>query len=63
LAPAPASSAGPAEGKYRVARGGSFGHFPRACRSAARASFNPAYQLDQLGLSVAMDIDPNAPRR
>jgi formylglycine-generating enzyme required for sulfatase activity len=67
-APAPSSSAatdpaGPEQGKYRVARGGSYGHFARACRSAARASFNPAYQLDQLGLRVAMDIDPNDPRR
>ena len=46
---------GAAEGKYRVARGGSWGHFPRACRSAARANFNPAYQLDQLGLRVVME--------
>jgi len=46
---------GPATGGYRVARGGSWGHFARACRSAARASFNPAYQLDQVGLRVVME--------
>jgi len=49
---------GPAEGKYRVVRGGSFGHFPRACRSAARASQNPAYQLQQVGLRVVMETPP-----
>jgi formylglycine-generating enzyme required for sulfatase activity len=54
---------GPAEGKYRLARGGSFAHFPRACRSAARSSYNPAYQLDQLGLRAVMEIDPNSQRR
>ena len=50
---------GPVSGKYRVARGGSWGHFARACRSAARANFNPAYQLEHLGLRVLMD--PNDP--
>jgi formylglycine-generating enzyme required for sulfatase activity len=51
---------GPASGKARVARGGSFGHFARAARSAARASINPAYGLRRVGLRVVMN-DPNHP--
>ena len=54
---------GPATGTYRVARGGSWRHFARACRSAARASFNPAYQLDQLGLRVLMEPTNNGEGR
>jgi len=54
--------AGPPEGKARVVRGGSFGHFARACRSAARASYNPAYGLDRVGLRVVME-DPNTQNR
>ena len=50
-----ADPTGPAAGTSRVARGGSCKHFARACRSAARASYNPAYQLQQLGLRVVMD--------
>ena len=55
--------AGPATGTYRVARGGSWGHFARAARSAARASFNPAYQLDTLGLRVVMEPTQPKPGR
>jgi formylglycine-generating enzyme required for sulfatase activity len=53
--------AGPAEGAggARVVRGGSWGHFARACRSAARASFNPAYPLERVGLRVI--IGPQSP--
>jgi len=52
---------GPAEGAgARVVRGGSWGHFARACRGAARASFNPAYPLDRLGLRVI--IEPDSPK-
>ena len=54
---------GPAEGNARVVRGGSWGHFARACRSAARASFNPAYPLERVGLRVIIEtqaqISPN----
>jgi len=54
---------GPAEGKARVVRGGSWGHFARACRSAARASFNPAYPLERVGLRVIIEtkaqVSPN----
>jgi formylglycine-generating enzyme required for sulfatase activity len=60
LGPAPAGDpAGPAEGNARVVRGGSWGHFARACRSAARASFNPAYPLERVGLRVI--IEPKSP--
>ena len=48
---------GPAEGTARVVRGGSWGHFPRACRSAARASFNPAYPLERVGLRVIIQTN------
>ena len=62
LGSAPAvDPAGPAEGagNARVVRGGSWGHFARACRSAARASFNPAYPLERVGLRVI--IEPESP--
>ena len=60
LGPAQAvDPAGPAEGNARVVRGGSWGHFARACRSAARASFNPAYPLEWIGLRVI--IEPESP--
>jgi len=42
----------------RVVRGGSWAHFPRACRGAARASYNPAYQLDSVGLRVVIEPGP-----
>jgi len=62
LGAAPATDpASPAAGKQRVARGGSWGHFARACRSAARASYNPAYQLRHLGLRVVMETDSSRP--
>jgi formylglycine-generating enzyme required for sulfatase activity len=62
LGAAPAvDPAGPAEGAggARVVRGGSWGHFGRACRGAARASFNPAYPLERVGLRVI--IEPKSP--
>jgi formylglycine-generating enzyme required for sulfatase activity len=62
LGAAPAvDPAGPAEGAggARVVRGGSWGHFGRACRGAARASFNPAYPLERVGLRVI--IEPRSP--
>ena len=43
------------EGKTRVARGGSWLHFPRACRSAARASVRPASGPRHVGFRVVMD--------
>ena len=47
---------GPAEGKYQVIRGGSWGYFLRACRSAARSSALPSYQLIQTGFRVVMEL-------
>ena len=46
---------GAKEGNTRVARGGSWLHFPRACRSAARASVRPASGPQHLGFRVVMD--------
>jgi formylglycine-generating enzyme required for sulfatase activity len=53
-------STAPATGALRVARGGSWGHFARACRSAARVGFNAAYQLDRVGFRVLMELPPAA---
>ena len=50
-----ADPVGPPAGKARVARGGSWGHFGRAARSAARASFNPAYPLARVGVRAVME--------
>jgi len=47
---------GPAEGKYRVIRGGSWDYFARGCRCAARSSAPPSYQLKQTGLRVVMEL-------
>ena len=47
---------GPAEGKYHVMRGGSWGYFLRACRNAARSSALPAYQFIQTGFRVVMEL-------
>jgi len=51
---------GPAEGKTRVARGGSCMHFARACRSAARTGERPASGPKHMGFRVAMDADNTA---
>jgi len=47
---------GPAEGKYRVVRGGSWSSFERACRCAARSSVPVSYQLKQTGFRVLMEV-------
>ena len=44
--------AGPAEGKGRVVRGGSFASLERGCRSASRSSTPAAYQMKTVGLRV-----------
>jgi len=46
---------GPAEGKLRVARGGSWLHFPRACRSAARLPVRPASGPSNMSFRVVME--------
>ena len=46
---------GPGQGKTRVARGGSWLHFPRACRSAARMSVRPASGPGHVSFRVVMD--------
>ena len=51
---------GPAEGKTRVARGGSCMHFARACRSAARMGERPASGPQHMGFRVVMDADNTA---
>jgi formylglycine-generating enzyme required for sulfatase activity len=47
---------GQGEGTYRVVRGGSWSHFARACRCAARSSVPESYQLRQTGLRVVMEV-------
>jgi len=47
---------GPAEGKARVVRGGSFASLARGCRSASRSSHPPAYQMPSVGFRVVMEI-------
>jgi len=47
---------GPAKGKYRVIRGGSWSHFNRSSRSAARSSAPASYQQIQTGFRVVMEV-------
>jgi formylglycine-generating enzyme required for sulfatase activity len=46
---------GPAEGKGRVVRGGSFDYFPAGCRCAARSSARESYQLNRIGFRIVQD--------
>ena len=48
--------AGPSKGTYIVIRGGSWGHFARGCRSAARSSAPPSYQLRETGFRVVLEV-------
>ncbi|MBL7132592.1 MAG: formylglycine-generating enzyme family protein [Phycisphaerae bacterium] len=45
---------GPKQGKGRVGRGGSWLHFGRACRSAARVGIRPTWAPEHMGFRVAM---------
>ena len=54
-----ADPSGPAEGKGRVVRGGSFASLERGCRSASRSSAPAAYQMKTVGLRVVCEIDHN----
>jgi len=51
-----ADPAGPAEDSYKVIRGGSWGHFPPSCRSAARNSAPPAYRFRETGFRVVLEV-------
>jgi formylglycine-generating enzyme required for sulfatase activity len=46
---------GPAAGKGRVVRGGSFDYFPASCRCAARSSAPESYQLNRIGFRVVLE--------
>ena len=46
---------GPAEGPYRVLRGGSWNNSPQGCRSAFRINNAPDGRNDLIGFRVAMD--------
>lgn len=48
---------GPAEGSYRVIRGGSWASFRPACRCAARSNAPPSYQFKQTGFRVLLHVD------
>ncbi|MGA2499512.1 MAG: SUMF1/EgtB/PvdO family nonheme iron enzyme, partial [Tepidisphaeraceae bacterium] len=49
--------AGPATGKTRVVRGGSYANFPRGLRSSSRGNVPASYQLKTVGLRVVL-ADP-----
>ena len=55
---AAADPTGPAAGKARVVRGGSWASFERGCRCASRSSAPAAYQLKFVGLRVVMELAP-----
>ncbi len=46
---------GPATGKARVVRGGSFANFPRGLRSSSRGNVPASYQLKTVGLRVVAE--------
>ena len=48
---------GPAEGKQRVVRGGSFTYFLASSRSAARSSLPESYQVPHTGFRVVMEVN------
>jgi formylglycine-generating enzyme required for sulfatase activity len=47
---------GPADGKWRSLRGGSWNNPVLDCRSAVRCGFPPDYAADTIGFRVAMDV-------
>jgi formylglycine-generating enzyme required for sulfatase activity len=47
---------GPAQGKYRVIRGGSWSNSDRSARCAARSSTPQSYQVKQTGFRLIMEI-------
>jgi formylglycine-generating enzyme required for sulfatase activity len=48
---------GPASGTYRVLRGGSWGRYPRDCRSANRGRNTPGSRGYYIGFRVAVDLE------
>ena len=48
---------GPDTGKYRVLRGGSWGHSPGYCRSAFRSQNKPGTRYPYLGLRVCFSVE------
>ena len=44
---------GPAEGSYRVYRGGGWGYDPQYCRSAPRGRFAPTFRIGLVGFRLA----------
>ncbi len=55
--PAATDPAGPAEGKARVVRGGSFASLARGCRCASRASQPAGYQMKTIGFRVVLELE------
>ena len=49
--------AGPAEGKYKVFRGGAWSHFNRAARCSARSCAPASYQLKYVGFRITMQAE------
>jgi formylglycine-generating enzyme required for sulfatase activity/serine/threonine protein kinase len=52
----PSDPQGPATGSLRVLRGGSYGHFPSACRAAFRDIFGPATRYSDYGFRVVAEV-------
>ena len=48
---------GPANGDYRVLRGGSWYFNPRLCPVACRDYFNPSYRFGFIGFRVVLDLE------
>jgi formylglycine-generating enzyme required for sulfatase activity len=51
---------GPAEGKYKVARGGSWTERGDGCRSSARRGLDPATRAKDLGFRIVLEAVPRA---
>jgi formylglycine-generating enzyme required for sulfatase activity len=49
---------GPVEGKRRASRGGSWRHYTKVSRCAARSSIPPEFQYADYGFRVARDVRP-----
>ncbi len=54
---------GPAEGWFRVLRGGGWSDYARDCRSARRSGHDPDYQANSLGFRVARESAEQADKQ
>ena len=54
---------GPATGKYRVARGGSWSDGHVSCRTTCRRQFKPTARLYVVGFRVVCEVEPRGASR